>query len=197
MRGNTSPKVSSSEGTRLRRLSTRCADSRVLRRVTVLLMLASGILLEQVRAITGLSRRGIEKIRARWNRFKFKSLFDRARPGRRPRVVPSIRRLLLRTVQTSPLKLGYAHTVWNTARLAEYLFDQTGIRVSPRRVAQILREAGLTFGLPAHTLKGKRPEREHRRKQKRLRRLKKGLSSPMRASASASGTRAVSISTRT
>ena len=192
---NTSPRVSPSEAKRLRRLSTRCSEPRALRRVTVLLMLASGLLLEHVRRITGLSRRGIEKIRARWNRFKFKSLFDRPRSGRHPQAVPAFRRLLLRTVQTSPLKMGFGFTVWTTARLAVHLGEETGIRVTPRRIAQLLRDAGFTFGLPAHTLKGKRPEREHRRKQKRLRTLKKGLSGPVRGTASASGTRADSTFT--
>jgi transposase len=159
-------------------------------------MLASGLMLEQIRTITGLSRRGVEKIRARWNRFKFKSLFDRPRSGRRARALPAIRRLLVRTVKKLPITMGYDFTVWNTARLATYIEEQTGACVSPRRVAEILREEGFTFGLPAHTLKGKRPEREHRRKQKRLRRLKKGLSRPIRAIGSASGTRAASTSTR-
>lgn len=194
MRGNSRFKLSHSELSRLQKIRKHCSESRVVRRATALLMLTSGLLVEQVCQVTGLTRRGIEKIRERWNTFKLKSLVDRPGRGRPARAIPMFRRLLVRTVKISPLKFGYGFTVWNTGRLAEHLFRETGIRLCQRRISQLLREEGFSFGVPAHTLKGKRSERKHRRSQKRLKSLKKGLCGPILLFVSASGTRAGSIS---
>lgn len=173
--------MTASDLRRLRKLRKSCSDSRVLRRIVTLLMLAEGFLVRAVCQATGLSRRAVETIRARWDRFRFDSLHDKPRSGRPPVAVPAYRRRVIRTVQTSPLKFGYVFTVWSTARLAEHLRERTGIPMSPRQIRRILRDEGFSFGIPAHTLRGKRNEREHRRKQKRLQRLKKGPCRPILA----------------
>jgi transposase len=162
----------------------------------VLLLLVAGFLVKQVCAVTGLSRRAIEKIRERWKRSNFRGLQDRCRSGRRPKVVLAIRRLIVKSVRTSPMAYGYGLTVWTTARLAQHIAKETGIRLSARRVAQILAQEGFTFGSPAHTLKGKRPERAHRRAKRQLRVLKNVLSGPRPACASCSETSPASTSIR-
>jgi transposase len=144
-------------------------------------MLVEGSSVKSVCDILGLTRNGVEKIRARWNRFKFSSLEDRPRSGRPAVVGPVVRQLLVRTLDTSPLKFGYAFTVWTTARLSEHLFQKTKIRVSPRHIRRLLRKEGFTFGIPAHTLKGKRSEKQHRQAKKRLGTLKKGRCAPILA----------------
>jgi transposase len=162
----------------------------MLRRIVTLLMLDEGFSIEHVGRATGLTRRAIEKIRTRWHRDHLRSLVDQPRSGRPPLARAAYRRRAVRTLETCPLLLGYGFTVWTTARLAEHLFRKTRVRLSPQRLRQMLQEEEFTFGIPAHTLKGKRKERRHRRTQKRLKRLKKGHGAPTRPSDSAWETKA-------
>lgn len=85
MREAKRPDITGTERTRLENLRLRCIDSRMLRRIVTLLMLASGFLVKQVCQATGLTRNAIQKIRTRWDRLKFKSLRDG--PWRCPRIV--------------------------------------------------------------------------------------------------------------
>ena len=194
MRRGIPPRATPADLRQLREAQRSSSDPRVVRRATALVMLSEGLRVKEVCRLTGLCRRAIEKIRARWNKGRCASLADRPRPGRPPRATRAFRRELVRTVQTTPLKWRYGFTVWNTARLAEHLFLKTRIRLSPRRISEMLKEERFSFGVPAHTLKGKRSEKDHGRAKARLRRLKKGLSRPILLFASALEMRAASTS---
>lgn len=197
MRSGKPLRVTAGNVRRLKRMQRGSSDPRVVRRATVLVMLAQGVRVKEVSRLTGLTRRAIEKIRARWYRSGCESLVDRPRSGRPPDADPAFRREMVRTVIASPLKWGYAFTVWTAGRLAEHLGRKTGVRLSARRITQLLKAEGFSFGAPAHTLKGKRPEKAHREARKRLKKLKKGLSGPILVIASALETKAASTSTPT
>ena len=57
-------------------------------------------------------------------------LADRPRPGGPTKVTPEYREQLLRVVRQRPRSLGQSYSMWTLQRLADYMAEQTGIRVS-------------------------------------------------------------------
>jgi transposase len=57
-------------------------------------------------------------------------LANAPRSGAMPKVTPEYRELLLKVVRQWPRSLGRAYSLWTLKRLADYMAEQTGIRVS-------------------------------------------------------------------
>jgi transposase len=137
-----------------------------------LLLSAAGERATEITRVTGLSRRAVSAIRRRWRRRR--SVADAPRAGRPPLVTPAYRRELRRALRRGPLACGYVFTVWSVARLGTYLRRRTGITVGGDWLRRLVHAEGFVIGRPAHTLAGRRDEREYRRARRRLDRLKKG-----------------------
>lgn len=161
---------------RLERLRDSAGSMRVGRRVICLLLSAEGLPVQRISEITGLSRKAVTNIRSRWQERGMRSLADRSRPGRPPRVTADYRRELKRALLRGPLAYGYVQTLWSVARLGTHLQNRTGIRLCPDWLRRLMHREGFSCGRPAHTLAGKRRRRDYRDARKRLNRLKKGLS---------------------
>jgi transposase len=119
----------------------------------------------------------ITDIRRRWRKARgsrLRSVPDRPRSGRPPKVTAAYRRELRHALDEGPLSFGYLLTVWSIARLRTHLRNVTGITVSRDWLRRLAHREGFVVGRPKHTLRGKRNETEYRRAGKRLNRLKKG-----------------------
>jgi len=162
------------ESRRLRQLRDRATSARQVKRAMCLLLSAAGQSASVIARVTGLSRDAITDIRRRWRQRRLRSLADRPRRGRPARVTAQYRRELRRALRKGPLACGYVFTVWSIARLGSYLRKQTGIRLSVHGLRRVVRAEGFVVGRPKHTLRGKRNEREYRRAQRQLQRLKRG-----------------------
>jgi transposase len=81
------------------------------------------------------------------------ALADAPRRGRPPVVTPAYRAALVQAVEQSPRELGLGFDVWTSARLATYLAEQTGVRVSAGWVRTLLTQQDFVCGRPKHTLK--------------------------------------------
>jgi transposase len=64
-------------------------------------------------------------------------------------------------------KLG-EKTTWPAARLADYLAEETRVRLSPTSVCRLLRAGGVHLSRPQHTISS--PDTEYAVKTRRLRR---------------------------
>lgn len=159
---------------RLRQLRDQATSARVAKRATCLLLSAAGEPAKSIARVTGLSRDAITDIRRRWRQRGIRSLADRPRCGRPPRVTAEYRRELRRALHRNPLECGYIFTVWSIARLGTYLLKRTGIAISRNWLRQLVHAEGFVVGRPKHTLRGKRNERKYRRARRRLERLKRG-----------------------
>jgi transposase len=162
------------ESRRLKQLRDHAASARIVKRAICLLLSMAGEPTQGVAAVTGLSCRAIQIIRRRWRRRRLRSVPDRPRAGRPPLTTNRYRRELRRALDKSPLALGYVFTVWSVARLRTYLQQRTGIALGVNRLRQLVRAEGFVVGRPAHTLAGKRDEREYRQARHRLEGLKQG-----------------------
>ena len=68
-----------------------------------------------------------------------------------------------------PRSLGQPYSVWTLARLADYLAEQTGIRVEAETVRCHLKAAEIVMSRPQHTLSS--PDPEYQVKKRRLKKL--------------------------
>ena len=174
------------ESRRLRQLRNHAASARVVRRAMCLLLSAAGRAATDIARVTGLSPNAVTGIRRRWRRRRLRSVTDRPRTGRPPRVTDEYRRQLRRALRKGPLACGFVFTVWSIARLGTYLRRRTGISIGSDWLRRLVHREGFVVGRPKHTLANKRDEREYRRTKRRLERLKKGRAK--RTHPSSSGT---------
>jgi transposase len=95
-------------------------------------------------------------------------LLDAPRPGRSAQVTDEYRKRLLETVRRRPRSLGLEYSMWTLQRLADYLAEETGIRVSDETVRRELAKEGIVFSRPQHTITS--PDPEYQVKKRRLKR---------------------------
>jgi len=94
-------------------------------------------------------------------------LADAPRPGAQPKVTPEYREQLLKAVRQRPRSLGQPYSLWTLQRLADYLAEQTGIRVEAVTVRAHLLTAGIVLSRPQHKIAS--PDPEYEVKKRRLR----------------------------
>ena len=99
-------------------------------------------------------------------------LQDAPRAGRSAMVTEEFRRHLLESVRRRPRSLGLAFSMWTLQRLADYLAEKTGIRVSDETIRRELAQEGIVFSHPQHTISS--PDPEYQVKKRRLKKLEMG-----------------------
>jgi transposase len=87
-------------------------------------------------------------------------LADRPRPGGPTKVTPEYREQLLRVVRQRPRSLGQPYSMWTLQRLADYLAEQTGLRVEAETVRVYLKAADIVLSRPQHKITSPDPEYE-------------------------------------
>jgi transposase len=93
-------------------------------------------------------------------------LKDAPRPGRSVVVTEEYRKRLLEVVRRRPRSLGLEYSMWSLQRLADYLAEETGIRVSSETVRRELAKEGIVFSRPQHTISS--PDPDYQVKKRRL-----------------------------
>jgi transposase len=84
-------------------------------------------------------------------------LSDAPRPGSPRKVTPEYRAQLAEVVRVRPRSLGLPYSLWTLARLADYLAEQTGIRIEAETVRVYLKEAEMVLSRPQHKLSSPDP----------------------------------------
>ena len=87
-------------------------------------------------------------------------LADAPRPGVKPKVTPAYCEQLLKIVRQRPRSLDQPYSLWTLQRLADYMAEQTGIRVSHVTVRAYLLAAGIVLSRPQHKITSPDPEYE-------------------------------------
>jgi transposase len=163
-------------------------------RAMVVLLSDAGHSGEEVAEILGISRRTVCTARERWRRQAFDGLADAPRPGRPPRADAKYVQLMLASVERDPRAMGYAFTRWTAPRLVEYLYEKTGVRVTPAWLTELLRTHGFVWRRTKRSLKSLQDPGEMERARRRLGRLKKGRPPRAPTTSCGSGTGSTSIS---
>jgi transposase len=93
-------------------------------------------------------------------------LHDAPRPGAPARITDAYREQLEAAVRRRPRSLGLPYSLWTLQRLADYMAEQTGIRVSYETVRRVLKSADIVLSRPQHTISS--PDPEYQVKKRRL-----------------------------
>lgn len=95
-------------------------------------------------------------------------LSDRPRPGGPSKITPAFVEQLLRVVRKRPRGLDLPFSLWSCQRLADYMAEQLGIRVSDETIRRQLAEHGIALSRPQHKVSS--PDPEYDLKKRRLKR---------------------------
>lgn len=120
-------------------------------------------------AIAAIVRESEETVRRWLKRYRAEGvdgLRDQHRGGRPATVTASYREQLLYAVHRHPRSLGQPYSLWTLQRLADYLAEQTGIRVGYETVRLYLKAADIVLSRPQHTITS--PDPEYALKKRRL-----------------------------
>jgi transposase len=93
-------------------------------------------------------------------------LEDAPRPGRERTVTATYREKLIEAVRRRPRSLELDFSLWTLQRLADYMAEQTGLRVSTETVRRTLKDADIVLSRPQHTISS--PDPEYKVKKRRL-----------------------------
>ena len=116
-------RLKSWDSRKLRQLRDHAPSARVVKRAACLLRSAAGDRAADIARVLGLSLRAVTGIRRRWRRRRLRSVRDRPRSGRPPRVTAGyrreLRRELRRAMRAGPLRRGWLwSSTWSAGPLA-------------------------------------------------------------------------------
>lgn len=105
----------------------------------------------------------------RFNAEGVNGLSDAPGPGSPGTVTEEYRLLLVSIVRQRPRALEQPYSLWTLQRLADYMAEETGIRVSGETVRRILKVHDIVLSRPQHTISS--PDPEYKVKKRRLKTL--------------------------
>jgi transposase len=95
-------------------------------------------------------------------------LYDDPRSGAPGKVNQSYKEKLIQTVRQRPRSLGLPYSLWTSQRLADYMAEETGIRVHEKTVRHHLKAEEIVLSRPQHKISS--PDPEYQLKKRRLKR---------------------------
>jgi len=96
-------------------------------------------------------------------------LMDAPRSGRSSVVTDEFRQRLLEVVRRRPRSLALEYSMWTLQRLADFLAEDLGIRISTETLRRELAKEEIVFSRPQHTISS--PDPEYQVKKRRLKKL--------------------------
>jgi len=134
-------------------------DARLRTRAQMVLLAAERRLVAE--EIAGIVRASEETVRRWLKRYLaegIEGLRDAPHPGAPRKVTAEYRGQLLHAVRRRPRSLGMPFSLWTLRRLADYMAEQTGIRVQYETVRVHLKAEGIVLSRPQHTITSPDPE---------------------------------------
>lgn len=136
-------------------------DGRVRQRAHIVLLSAEqGMVAPQIGVIVRLNEESVRRWLKRYEAEGIEGLKDDPRPGMAPLVTPEYRAQLVAAVRRRPRSLGQPFSLWTCQRLADYLAQETGIRVSDESVRRYLALEGIVLSRPQHKISSPDPDYE-------------------------------------
>jgi transposase len=96
-------------------------------------------------------------------------LLDAPRSGRSSILTDEFRKRLLEVVRRRPRSLELEFSMWTLQRLANFMAEDSGTRVSTETIRRALAKEDIVFSRPQHTISS--PDPEYQVKKRRLKRL--------------------------
>ena len=161
------PRLTAEQRVALDQLYRKTKMPRVRTRAQMILLSAEqGLKAEEIAAIVRESAVTVLTWLKRYLAEGLAGLQDAPRAGRSATVTEEFRKCLLESVRRRPRSLGLAYSMWTLQRLADYLAEKTGIRVSDETIRRELAKEAIVFSRPQHTISS--PDPEYQVKKRRL-----------------------------
>jgi transposase len=106
------------------------------------------------------SERTVQRWLKRYQAGGIQGLFDAPKSGNPGKVTLAYQEQLLASVRRRPRALGLDFSLWSLERLADYMAEQTGIRISYEAVRQHLKIGQIVRSRPQHKISSPDPEYE-------------------------------------
>jgi transposase len=136
-------------------------DGRLRQRAHIVLLAAEqGRVAPQIGVIVRLNEERVRRWLKRYEAEGIEGLRDDPRPGMAPVVTPEYRAQLVAAVRRRPRSLDHPFSLWTCQGLADYLAEETGIRVSDERVRRYLALEGIVLSRPQPKISSPDPEYE-------------------------------------
>jgi transposase len=132
----------------------------------VFLSVEQGLKVTQIAAIVRESEATVLRWLKRYLAEGIEGLHDAPRPGRPSEITAVYRAGLLAAVRRRPRSLHLPFSLWTLQRLADYLAERTGLRVSDETVRRALKDEGIGLSRPQHKISS--PDPEYSIKKRRL-----------------------------
>lgn len=116
---------------------------RVRDRCEMILLAHQGLTPAQIAARVPYARSTILRFIDRYTAEGVNGLLDRPRPGRPRRVTRDYESRLLQVARMDPTDFDLPHSHWTTARLADFMAEETGIVITARQVENYLKAHGV------------------------------------------------------
>jgi transposase len=163
------PEPTEKELTALDELYHRTREVRLRTRVQmVLLAVEQHLTAGKIAAIVRENEETVRRWLRRWIAEGIEGLKDRPGGGAPAKITKEYEEQLLATVRLRPRSLGQPYSMWTLRRLADYMAEQTGIRVGYETVRQVLKRGDIVLSRPQHTISS--PDPEYKLKKRRLKR---------------------------
>lgn len=167
--------LSEEEVAELEKAIKRHASPRVRIRAVMISLSNKGHSPPQIAELLGCSRQTVLHQISRYEQEGIRGLEDRPRSGARAKANKAYIAQLKEAVASDPRRLGYRFSVWSVERLQRHLSQKTGIDLTPKYLAELMKKHDIVYRKPKHDLAHKREPQEVEEKKKLLEFLKKTL----------------------
>lgn len=159
--------LSSSENEELKALYDKTKKVRIRTRAQmILLAVEQNMTAPQIGQIVRKNEQTVRVWIKRFNAEGINGLFDVPRPGTPKVISEAYSQRLLEIVRQRPRALEQPYSMWTLSRLADFMAEETGIRVSNETVRRVLRAGDIVLSRPQHTISS--PDPEYKVKKRRL-----------------------------
>jgi transposase len=159
--------VTNEEYNALKALYDETKDVRIRQRVQIILLaIEQGMVAREIAVIVRVNGETVRSWIKRFNQEGIAGLYDEPRSGAPRKVTEEYRQRLGEIVRRRPRALDEPYSLWTLQRLADYMAQETGIRVTQVTVREILLAQGIVLSRPQHTVSS--PDPDYQLKKRRL-----------------------------
>ncbi len=137
-------------------------NGEIRERILILLLLNDGKIQKEIADFLGISKNTVCYWCVHGDPDNLESLKDKRMKGNHQKATEKYQEILLETIEKEPQELGYEFGRWTAQRLATYLEEQTGIKLSSSQVRRILERKKYVYLWSKYSLESQRnsPKRE-------------------------------------
>ena len=131
-------------------------------RILILLLMNDGKTYEEIGKFLGISYPTVAYWAMQGDPDNQESFQDGRAKGNHKKATEKYLNLLLKIIEKDPDEYGYEFGRWTTARLANHLEKETGIKLSSSQIRRILKQKKYVFVLAKYSLKDKQDPKKRK-----------------------------------